>query len=161
MPSLVSCAHPTSHKAPVPANIVVEHRILVGESAFLCDFTEAGVYALDRVRRVHDLAHSTAVREQLLDMREIVLPYRHSAGISRPVLAELLESLACLLDVHRTIDGLELFREAPPLLAWDIADGVANEMHDAPLHDHLREDGFSAVFKTRHTIHGEEADRAL
>ena len=73
-------------------------------------------------------------------------------------MAELLESLACLLDVHRAIDGFELFREAPPLLAWDIADGVANEMHDAPLHDHLREDGFSAIFETRHTIHGEEAD---
>ena len=102
--------------------------------------------------------HSTAVREQLLDMRKIVLPYRHSAGISRPVLAELLESLTCLLDIHRAIDGFELFREAPPFLAWNIANGVADEMHDAPLHDHLREDCFGAVFEPCHTIHGEEAD---
>ena len=37
-------------------------------------------------------------------------------------------------------------------------EGIADEMHDAPLHDHLREDGFSAIFETRHTIHREEAD---
>lgn len=41
--------------------------------------------------------------------------------------------------VEQNVDDFEFFREAPPLLAWDVSDGVADEMHDAALHDHLRE----------------------
>ena len=80
-------------------------------------------------------------------MREMVLPYRHSTRVSRPVLAKLLESLARLLDVHSAIDSFEIFRKATPLLAWDVSDGIADEMHDAALHDHLRENRFGTVFE--------------
>ena len=90
---------PVWYLAPIPFFIELlypqieqfEHRILVGELTFLRDLAEAEVYALDRVRRVHDLAHGIAVRKQLLNMREMLLPYRHGARVSRPVFAKRIE----------------------------------------------------------------------
>ena len=36
--------------------------------------------------------------------------------------------LTGLLDVDGTIDELQLFRECTPLLAWDVAAGIADEV---------------------------------
>ena len=136
----------------------LEHGGLVRKRALLRHLAKAGVHALDGIRRVHQFPHGPAVIVQLLDVREVVLPDAQGAGIGRPVLLERFEVLPRLLDVDGAVQRPQFLREAAPFLAGDVLRGVADQMHDAALHDDVREDGLRAGLKAADAVDGEEAE---
>ena len=136
----------------------LEHGGLVRKRALLRHLAEAGVHALDGIRRVHQFPHGSTVIVQLLDVREVVLPDAQGAGIGRPVLLERFEILPRLLDVDGAVQCPQLLREAAPVLAGDVLRGIANQVHDAALHNDVREDGLRSGFEAADAVDGKEAE---
>lgn len=135
-------------------------RLLVRKRAFLRDFPEAGVDAFDGVRRVHHLAHCAAVIEKLFDVLEIILPHGNGSRIVCPVLLEFGECFPRGFCADSAINRFQLSGESTPALARNVADRIANEMHDAALDDHLGKDGLRTFLQAAHAVHREEAEIA-
>lgn len=79
-------------------------------------------------------------------------------GVLAPGLLEPLEFGLSTLQVHGSIDLPELGRVGLVILGGDVLDGVADQMDDAALHDHLGEDRLCSLFQTGDTIHADESD---
>lgn len=163
---LVTHIRPSGNHPVVPFRVELlhaqieqlEHGCLIGKRALLRHLAKAGVHALDGIRRVHQFPHGPAVIVQLLDVREVVLPDAQGARIGRPVLSERFEVLPRLLDVDGAVQRPQFLREAAPFLAGDIFRGIADQMHDAALHDDVREDGLRAGFEAADAVDGKEAE---
>lgn len=91
-------------------------------------------------------------------MLPVPLPCFYRTGVLAPGLLESLEFGLSTLQVHGSIDLPELGRVGLVILGWDVLDGVADQMDDAALHDHLGEDGLCSLFQTGDTIHADESD---
>ena len=70
-----------------------------GKESSFRNLAKAGV--LDRVLRIHNLAHGAAVREQPLNMREVVLSYDDSPKIARPVFFRTVRTAPAPADIPR------------------------------------------------------------
>lgn len=77
-------------------------------------------HALDRIRRVHELVHSTAIMEHILGMYAVILPCGDNPRIAYPIRMELYNSLACLPNIHHVVYDFEILREMTPIFAWHI-----------------------------------------
>ena len=152
---LVSDHSPVLNLAAVPffvelGDSEIEHFkqcVFAWEGSFFGNLAEAGVDALNRVCGIHHSANSAAVVEQLLNMAEIAFPDIDGSGILRPLLAELLKRLFTGVRAGSAIDFFKRLSELLVILAWDIFDGITDQMYHTSLNNNVFENRFSAFLK--------------
>lgn len=121
-------------------------------------FSKTRIYLFDGIRRIHNLTYRASIIIQLLYMRIIVFPYIYRYRIFIPFFAEYLKSYICCFQIRCTICLLQSLCEFLVILRWHIFNWIPDQMHDAELYDHLREDGLRSLFKSADTIHRQEED---
>ena len=99
----------------------------------------AGVQRLDRVRGAQHLADLDVVVEERDELLPGVFPQADDRPVAgTPGLGELVERGPGGISVHRRVDRLDVALERVPVPLGGQVEGVADQVHDAGLHDRLR-----------------------
>ena len=131
----------------------------LGKCPYVPDaLAHAAVQALDRVRRVHDLPHGRGESEERNDPVPVALPaLDHGRETPSPLAAfECAQRLFGRRGIVGLVDRLQSLNQGLAVLPGRQADRIPDQVHDAGLHDRVREHGGDRVGKSLQPINDGE-----
>lgn len=91
-------------------------------------------------------------------MLEVPFPDTYGSRILFPRIAEFFKFGSGCCKIHCSIDFFEICRECLVIFGWDIADGVADQVHDAVLHHDFGKNRFGSLFQPGYAVHTDKKD---